>query len=438
MYCVPGFYLPGIFLHLHHAFTLLASNVYLLPIIKLIMRNVLAKTAAHLRDETPEIVVFNAELFSSLFLSYCMQRSPSLWTTTLLMLADVVLVIASVRDIYAVYRGVKFSEPAVEHELNSTGIRVLRSGQTEGRLSILHQANSILIKRKRTIKSNGVCPLPKDMAAIAPAQFDHLHKKITVVIRLKKLAQKKSYSNLVATPKRTSRRRNTSAQGPATLAYTRKVQRLLYMAEYLVLLNYIEVIIPLIFSIYLVITYNLPNRDFYAVFEGMEYHQLIQTLRNVMLYCFLQFVTAQGPATLAYTRKVQRLLYMAEYLVLLNYIEVIIPLIFSIYLVITYNLPNRDFYAVFEGMEYHQLIQTLRNVMLYCFLQFVSAKIGLSLTRQLAFVLEKQFDWIQTSLVFWVLYNSQSSLVHVGYDYSFQFAWLHTHSSPVSNVTATS
>ncbi|KAG6942995.1 hypothetical protein JG687_00018727 [Phytophthora cactorum] len=123
-----------------------------------------------------------------------------------------------------------------------------------------------------------------------------------------------------------------------------------------------------------------------------------------------------------YTLNVQTLLYMAEFLLLLNYVEVVIPLVFSIYMV-TYQLPNREYYAQLHGMTQGELIQTLENVMFYCVLQIVSLlllvfvlqrKLGLSQMNQLAFVLEKQYSGVQTRLVFWVIYNAQASLQHYG------------------------
>ncbi|KAG6953418.1 hypothetical protein JG688_00012829 [Phytophthora aleatoria] len=42
----------------------------LLPVIKLIMRNIFTLTVVHLSDEMPEVVVFNSEVFNALFVSY--------------------------------------------------------------------------------------------------------------------------------------------------------------------------------------------------------------------------------------------------------------------------------------------------------------------------------------------------------------------------------
>jgi len=54
---------------------------FLLPVIKIFLRNVMSRTVVHLNDEIPEVVLMNVEVFNSLFMSYCMQNTPSLWTT---------------------------------------------------------------------------------------------------------------------------------------------------------------------------------------------------------------------------------------------------------------------------------------------------------------------------------------------------------------------
>ncbi|KAE8909318.1 hypothetical protein PF006_g32974 [Phytophthora fragariae] len=74
-------------------------------------------------------------------------------------------------------------------------------------------------------------------------------------------------------------------------------------------------------------------------------------------------------------------------------------------------------------MDDEKLRQTIGNVMPYCFLQIVSLvvlfyvlwhRLRLSGLRQLAFVLEKQGEQVQTKLVFWVFYNVQATLQHYG------------------------
>lgn len=59
--------------------------------IKLVMKNIIARSVVHLIDEMPEVVVFNAEIFNALFVSYCMQNSPSIWITLEMMIFDALM-----------------------------------------------------------------------------------------------------------------------------------------------------------------------------------------------------------------------------------------------------------------------------------------------------------------------------------------------------------
>ncbi|KAE8961984.1 hypothetical protein PR003_g30992 [Phytophthora rubi] len=75
------------------------------PVIKLVMRNIFNMTVVHLSDEMPEVVVFNSEVFNALFVSYCMQSSPSFGTTLMVTAALLVQLAMSLRDVnIAVHR----------------------------------------------------------------------------------------------------------------------------------------------------------------------------------------------------------------------------------------------------------------------------------------------------------------------------------------------
>ncbi|KAE9119413.1 hypothetical protein PF007_g8547 [Phytophthora fragariae] len=72
--------------------------------IMIILRGVLAKTAVHLKDEIPQIVVINVDLFSALFSTYCIQNTPSLKTTGVLMAAKAIQTSVSLYDIELVVK----------------------------------------------------------------------------------------------------------------------------------------------------------------------------------------------------------------------------------------------------------------------------------------------------------------------------------------------
>jgi hypothetical protein len=79
------FLLAFIYPPYYYVFTTFSGNAQLaftllLPLIKLFMRNLFARAVSHLGDETPVLVIFNADVFGSLFVAYCMQNAPSFWS----------------------------------------------------------------------------------------------------------------------------------------------------------------------------------------------------------------------------------------------------------------------------------------------------------------------------------------------------------------------
>ncbi|KAG6616922.1 uncharacterized protein IUM83_04860 [Phytophthora cinnamomi] len=101
---------------------------------------------------------------------------------------------------------------------------------------------------------------------------------------------------------------------------------------------------------------------------------------------------------------------------------------------IVYNLHNRAYYPILESLSPSEFISTLSHVLIYSLLEFASLivaivvlkrTLGFSSLRQLSFVLENQAGIIQGKLLIHLIYIMQISLVHIGADFSFKFAWLH-------------
>lgn len=65
-----------------------------------------------------------------------------------------------------------------------------------------------------------------------------------------------------------------------------------------------------------------------------------------------------------------------------------------------------------RGMDDQQLVSTLRNVL-----------------HHLAFVLENQGRMVQSKLMLWVVFSLQTSIEHLGTDYTLQFLWLRSTTS---------
>ncbi|KAG2766088.1 hypothetical protein Pcac1_g22420 [Phytophthora cactorum] len=333
---------------------------FLLPIIKIFLRNVMSRTVVHLNDEIPEVVLMNVEVFNSLFMSYCMQNTPSIWTTLGLIAIDGAQMIASMHDVAVVIQRLRILKERVNAERarqllanpTSTQIKILR------RKTILVYTQDILDRYKQTAQVSVASTTVTDSSSPSVEILDLKPKTMS----FKGVPKQILYS-------------------PSTLGRSKGVS------------------LRKIFSV-----------------DGAPDKEDITQLE------------------LDYAQQVRKVLYITEFMLLINYVEVIVPVIFSANLLVMYYLPNRVYYSQIDSMDDAKLWSTLGNVMLYCFLQLVSLvimfmllwhKLHISAVRQLAFVLEKQGEQVQTKLVFWVFYNVQATLQHFASDYTFKFAWLH-------------
>ncbi|KAI9982887.1 hypothetical protein PInf_006687 [Phytophthora infestans] len=197
----------------------------LLPVIKLVMRNIFALTVVHLSDEMPEVIVFNSEVFNALFQQHALQESK---TNTV-----------SVRR-SSITRRDKISQA----DEGAEGKKLAKSDSVE---------------KDSTFEERGSIK-PYAGARIQPAPLDT--DKHTV----------RDAKEITAT----------------SLQYVLEVRRLIYLTEFLVLINYVGVFIPLIFSIYMGLMYRLPNRAFYAQLADLTEDELDQALKNVMFNCALK------------------------------------------------------------------------------------------------------------------------------------------------------
>ncbi|KAG3100636.1 hypothetical protein PI125_g14682 [Phytophthora idaei] len=136
-----------------------------------------------------------------------------------------------------------------------------------------------------------------------------------------------------------------------------------------------------------------------------------------------------------FIHKSARVLFITEYLVLIEYVEIVLPIVYSAHQVILYNMPNRAFYPALAEVSRVELVSSVKNVLVYSSLEFVSLILALvvlkrmlrfSTLHQLAFVLETQASMVQSKLTTLFVYVMQVPLAHLGADFTFKFAWIHT------------
>ncbi|KAG3145503.1 hypothetical protein PC128_g24205 [Phytophthora cactorum] len=148
---------------------------------------------------------------------------------------------------------------------------------------------------------------------------------------------------------------------------------------------------------------------------------------------FMEVLVASPQEFEVLIRSPHQVLFTTEFIILIEFTEVIIPFIYSTYTIEMFQLPNRVFYPQIRQLDRNTLAQMIGNIAIYGLMELVSfvamsvllkRKLGISTLHQLAFVLDRERRMVQSNLFLWICYTIQNSLDHNGADFSWQFSWL--------------
>ncbi|GAB9473801.1 hypothetical protein Gpo141_00010948 [Globisporangium polare] len=138
-------------------------------------------------------------------------------------------------------------------------------------------------------------------------------------------------------------------------------------------------------------------------------------------------------------RQTLQMLFYWEYIVLVEYIECVLPLMYVTYMSAVIHSPNAEYHLDTKGLVQNGFTGTVYNVILYSALEFLSfmllnvllaRKFSFSSLFQLAFVLENQMTLLQAKMLTFLLFTFQFTLDHFGADFTFQFLWLKVAAAP--------
>jgi hypothetical protein len=378
----------------------------LLPLTKVITQNVMTRKFVLNSDIRAEEIVFTTEVFSSLFVAFTMQNSSSLLPVMLFTILDVVRAGVTLYDIvrfadkleraHKRTRSLRSTpgasgtaDPPFCHEASSSRNFTTRSGQLLGVLrAVLALVCSEDIRRVSRVRGPGSSTIVETLSIVPPMANSSL-----VRVAMTKIAPHPSRHTMSSSmpDASVSSRVNRQQQLVVQLGL-----RFLFMTEYIVLVKFVDVVIPTIYG------------------ESFD------------CICVLLPRTLTHPA---FSESALYLLMMA-------------------------HLNNRQFYPQLAAMDSEHQRQLVTNMLVYAALQlailvtlqcFVWWRLRFSLVTQLAFVLERQWPTVQSRLVLWVVYVVEGTLAHCGEcvpsvllvgcsrpnrsiegtDYTFRFAWLH-------------
>ncbi|GAB9476425.1 hypothetical protein Gpo141_00013491, partial [Globisporangium polare] len=367
-----------------------AQNAYviLLPIIKMSLKNWMSRYLGEMDGMKPEIVIFNVEISNTLYVSICMQSSSSITTMLIISIVDWFQMWLSIRDVNEMLNEMKHFMDKIpkghpwEH-LNFVEIALIIIDEDPRVKShpLLHQSCIGTDRTERLV----------ERSSKSAKTLNASHRSV-IVVPVANNADAQGQQHLVTSFTKAPSTRSGGRGG------TKEAQ----------------------------------NGGAAAKYALSAARKEVRTESGIALFNDVQ--------RLHFVQKATQVLFMTEFVLLTEYTEVIIPIIYSTYVVAAYDLPNRIYYVQLASMDTNQLRRTASNVMVYAGFELASflvmthilrRKLRIQSFKQLAFVFDNQWLMVQSKLVLWFFYAVQNSLTHFGADFSFKFAWLHKHPASV-------
>ncbi|KAL3667585.1 hypothetical protein V7S43_007139 [Phytophthora oleae] len=353
--------------------------ILLLPVIKVIMKNLVSLPIAHMKDMVPEGVIFTVDFFNSMYLATCMQNTSSISTVATMMTLDF--------------------------------------GQTAFALRGLHDRSDTILERLRqacgiVVDSDSLLPVIKVLCRNTDKFEQQTRRDVLLYSCLphklsqqaRDLLDKLSLlpgNGVQSIPKFSiSRVSELSTSFRASIGMSK-------MKWGLLLRNIAKI---------------EPNNSIFVKAASSEAVQTIKADKSPAV---------QNLKILSETLEV---LFTSECLLLTEYLESIIPLLYGSFIFLVVNLPSAPYHTDLIGLNHENVGGTLLNVYVYALLEFASfLMLALLMMRNcrmqalyhLAFVLETQMLLVQVKLMTWVLMTLSFRVVHFGADFSFKFAWMH-------------
>ncbi|KAE9017418.1 hypothetical protein PR003_g1630 [Phytophthora rubi] len=343
-----------------------AGLVLLLPVIKILTKNIVAWSSSHVEDCIPVVTVFSIEVFNALYVATCMQSTKSTLATVVIISVDVV------SGIFAFHSLLKSTRALQEQRQRSQGVDSMGNRTTTNELipavmSASQQLRSFKTKKGRMIRIRS--PMKLGLGADAQRDLDllvgHHDAFVTGGVRNASLVSRfitESRASASVSPTKESVQHTVGQNESASPAHSHEdlqlelvesTLELLFHCEYHALVEYVECAVPILFGVYLTILCQLPAHKYYPHTRDMEPGQLESMAGNLSVYVALE---------------------------VLSFVVMHVAL---------------------------------------------KRKFNLSALYQLAFVLETHVVQLQSRILVWIVFILQFTLAHYGVDFTFQFAWLH-------------
>ncbi|RLN91608.1 hypothetical protein BBJ28_00010019 [Nothophytophthora sp. Chile5] len=393
--------------------------ILLLPVIKLVVKNITLHCVTHMEDMLPETVIFAVDFFNALYLASCVESASSATTMIIMIVTDLS---QSASVLYGLHRRTTAFLPRLQE---AAGITTGGDDLLARACSLCRNPEKFEKQTRQRIRIHSCLP-----HRLSPTDRSLLD-------RLEKLPA----SEDPKTPDWSSTARE-NVPLKATVAIE---ERSWYETSWICARRRTATTIqPFGTSSPIVVASPLGEGSRQAK-NPITNHQPLVTMHSNILEETLEAV------------------FTSECLVLTAYLEAVIPVFYGNFMLVMVNVPSAKYHIELQGVTSDSVSVTVQTLFIFATLQLVSfvllsasirRNLGVRSLYQLAFVLETQREPIQSKLITWGLltmafrvlhFGTMTSLLNrrlsgsdytasrnlsvciclsVGIDFTFKFAWL--------------
>ncbi|KAG6587165.1 uncharacterized protein IUM83_03035 [Phytophthora cinnamomi] len=245
--------------------------VAVLPIIQIIAKNWISRALGDDDDQKPQCVIFVVEVYNALYVSNVLQTASSWASTAAVMVVDLVQFWVSMVDIVEIFESVNVlmakisrDHPLAQENFVQVAAWLMADQEQEKAGSELDEAND----------SDLDLSTPKAKPPVGPYV---LKMKDAYLARQWVLSQTSRV--FPSYPLNRYRNNQTNAGNDLSLEvifseaersiFVRKTKHVLFIAEYLVLVEYIETVLPFVYCLHELILYHMHNGAYYPALAGL-------------------------------------------------------------------------------------------------------------------------------------------------------------------------
>ncbi|OWZ21590.1 hypothetical protein PHMEG_0003829 [Phytophthora megakarya] len=387
--------------------------IFVLPILKFSIKQVIAKTSAHLHECVGVIVVFSVDVCNVVYLVVCMQTATSPLTTILMISSDAFFILLALRTIY--YQS---DASQARQKLKPMAMENVKHDYFEDVMALIRDAFRYASKGKDSpvpirIRSPIPLPLSAESTRIISELVHTKRRNAGGVYSSRPIPPTTTGTNIVISssskrllgPSKTSR----VAVNPPNISVEKAINHTLDLHG----------IGP---------TQDIPDNQIIGPELSLSAYSKAAAKQNIACVAknhgrHATISPASHSTTVENAQEALQALFHCEYVVMAEFIEFAIPMMYTVYLTILYHLPTAAYYPHTRSLTPEKFVKTQVNLMMYASVELASfiglnamlkRKFGFSPVYQLAFVLETQVGILQGHYFLWISWILQITLEHNG------------------------